>query len=469
MYNKYHPNDTEPLIGDNNSLINYKTSSQAQSDLIPLHITNRDNSDKELIDNLKKDNFKIANNELYGNDYSTNYHREYYDKSKKNNCGYSKAEIENFKNKLKKSEYILGNDKLTYMSENKKNYKWNTIDYNNQRNEYNHNKLIQQSRVQIGYQNTPWSSTNKSIFTPKPIDNNRYNFKYFYQNNINNIPEKDDRNFISESRYSYDKKPLPNKIINNEFKIKPKSTLILGNDNLLMKGINSITKSDYVAPKVNNNYNEKVNIEKYRKDNWSFGPNNEGNFSTVYQRAMTPKKLEEPVPQFPHKCSIQIGYDNNKDYNSNYKLNYGNKIYSERDLKDLDFQKKVFEYHKNSHLNIGKGQGIYDTTSGDNYKFNSELAKKNWEVSNNERKNRNYDSNYQFGNDNIKKETTNKHDYKFYNTIEKNEKIRHNSELDLGNKSKFNGISIYKSDYIKKPLPDEYEEDEVFDRVINIK
>ena len=449
-------------------MIDYQTSAQAQNDSIPFYISNRDNSNKEIIDNLKKDNFKIANYDLYGNDFSTNYNREYYDKSNKNNCGYSKAEIENFKNKLKKADYFLGNDKLTYMSENKKNYKWNTIDYSDQKNEYNHNKQIQQSQLQIGYQNVPWSSTNKSIFTPKPIDKNRYNFRYYYQNNINNIPKNDDRNFISEARYSYDIKPLPNKIINNKLLTNQKDTLILGNENYLMKGINSVTKSDYIPHKISNNY-EKINTDKYKKDNWNFGPNNEGDFSTVYQRAMTPKKLDEPVPTFPHKCTIQIGNDNNKEYKSNYELNYDKKIYNDRDLKNLDFQKKVFEYHKNSHLNLGKGQGNYDTTSGDNYKFNSELARKSWETLNNDRRNINYDSNYKFGNDIVKKESTTKHDYKLYNAFEKREKIKHNGELTLGNKNKFNGISIYKSDYIKKPLPDEYEDDEVFDRIINIK
>ena len=106
--------------------VNYQTSSQAQSELIP----EKGRYDNRLTDEMRKklqgSQFTLGSSNK--NDFSTDYNLEYYDKSSLNNK-FKGDEYKAIKDKLRGSNYDMGNDKLTYISENAGKYTKPILDY----------------------------------------------------------------------------------------------------------------------------------------------------------------------------------------------------------------------------------------------------------------------------------------------------------------------------------------------------
>ena len=86
--------------------VNYQTSSQAQSELIP----EKGRYDNRLTDEqkqkLRRSQFTLGTSK---NDFSTDYNLEYYDKSSLNNLS-NGNELKAIREKLRGSNYDMGND-----------------------------------------------------------------------------------------------------------------------------------------------------------------------------------------------------------------------------------------------------------------------------------------------------------------------------------------------------------------------
>ena len=106
--------------------MNYQTSTQAQSESIPKDGKYHNNRlTEETKQRLRKSQFTLGTSK---NDFSTDYNLEYYDKSSLNRSG-SYNESKAIKEKLRGSDYELGNDKLNYVSENAGQYKKPELNY----------------------------------------------------------------------------------------------------------------------------------------------------------------------------------------------------------------------------------------------------------------------------------------------------------------------------------------------------
>ena len=147
--------------------VNYQTSSQAQSELIP----EKGRYDNRLTDEqkqkLQRSQFTLGTSK---NDFSTDYNLEYYDKSSLNNLS-NGNELKAIREKLRGSNYDMGNDKLTYISENAGKYTKPVLNYE----ELKQTKLqteentrnLRSGHFDLGTENIPWNSSNRAQFTPK--------------------------------------------------------------------------------------------------------------------------------------------------------------------------------------------------------------------------------------------------------------------------------------------------------------
>ena len=108
-----------------------------------------------------------------------------------------------------------------------------------------------------------------------------------------------------------------------------------------------------------------------------------------------------------------------------------------------------------SNFRLGDMKNDYGTTSGNAYKFDPDAAKN---AKNGLDKNLLKDlksTHYKLGYDNDIGTTTQKKDYIPYELNDNNlAKMLKGNNFNLGDNNKFDGISIYKSDYVEKEIPD---------------
>ena len=453
--------------------VNYQTSSQAQSELIP----EKGRYDNRLTDEqkqkLRRSQFTLGTSK---NDFSTDYNLEYYDKSSLNNLS-NGNELKAIREKLRGSNYDMGNDKLTYISENAGKYTKPELNYE----ELKQTKLqteentrnLRSGHFDLGTENIPWNSSNRAQFTPKKIDNNRYNSELnnlIRQGNIQK-PEEN-RDFKSETMDSYNKKPLTNNRVSDEFRDNlRRNHFDIGNPNS-NEDVNTVNRVDYKDPRLDKDHNYGAYVidpNKLRRSQWGINGGNDGNyFNTTYSRTMTPKK---PLPQDLSnnanlRTSIQIGNDKlyQGDYQSNYNDNYGNKQLLDGNYyinnNDKQMANNIKKFNKNSHLELGKGQGDYNTTMNVDYKYNPNDAKSAYNPMDPQARINLRGTHYQLGDSNeMEKETSNRRDYRAF-PIPDMERItsgkRNLESMDRGNLSDvFDAATIYQTDYTKKPLPRE--------------
>ena len=459
--------------------VNYQTSSQAQSELIP----EKGRYDNRLTDEMRKklqgSQFTLGSSNK--NDFSTDYNLEYYDKSSLNNK-FNANEYKAIKEKLRGSNYDMGNDKLTYISENAGKYTKPVLDYD----ELKQSKLkteestknLRSGHFNLGSDNVPWNTSNRDQYTPKKIDNNRYNSEF---NNLirqgNFEKSQENRDFKSETMDSYNKKPLSNNRVSDEFKNNLRGNHFDIGDKNSNLDINTVNREDYKDPRLDKNHNygaTPIDVNKFRKSQWSINGGNNGNyFNTTYSRTMTPKKLlpQDLSNNSNLKTNIQIGDGkiNQADYQSVYTDNYGNKKLLDGNYyinnNDKQMADNIRKFNKNSHLEIGKGQGDYNTTMNDYYKYNPNDAKSAYNPMDPQARINLRGTHYQLGDNNeMEKETSNRRDYRAFplSDMERITSGKRNLESMKRNGGKFDGNTTYLTDYTKKPLPREDEEIDIY-------
>ena len=463
-----------------NTPVNYQTSSQAQSEMIPI----KGRYDNRLTDEMKqkfqKSQFTLGTSK---NDFSTDYNLEYYDKSSLKNKS-NANELKAIREKLRGSNYDMGNDKLTYISENAGKYTKPVLNYDELKQTKlqteENTKNLRSGHFDLGNENIPWNTSNRDQFTPKKIDNNRYSSEL---NNLirqgNFQKSEENRDFKSETMDSYNKKPLANNRVSDEFRNNLRRNHFDIGDNNFNNDMNTVNKIDYKDPRLDKNHSYGAIVldpNKFRRSQWSINGGNDGNyFNTTYSRTMTPKKLlpQDLSNNSNLKTSIQIGNDklNQEDYQSVYTDNYGNKHLLDGNYYINNNDKKMADdirkFNKNSHLELLKGQGDYNTTMNEDYKYNPNEAKNAYNPMDPQARINLRGTHYQLGDSNeMEKETSNRRDYRAFplSNMERITSGKRNIEsMNMGKGNNiFDAATIYQTDYTKKPLPREDNEIDIY-------
>ena len=463
-----------------NTPVNYQTSSQAQSEMIPIKGRYDNRLTDEMKQKFRKSQFTLGSSK---NDFSTDYNLEYYDKSSLNNKS-NANELKAIREKLRGSNYDMGNDKLTYISENAGKYTKPVLNYDELKQTKlqteENTKNLRSGHFDLGNENIPWNTSNRDQFTPKKIDNNRYNSEL---NNLirqgNFQKSEENRDFKSETMDSYNKKPLANNRVSDEFRNNLRRNHFDIGDNNFNNDMNTVNKIDFKDPRLDKNHSYGAIVldpNKFRRSQWSINGGNDGNyFNTTYSRTMTPKKLlpQDLSNNANLKTSIQIGNDklNQEDYQSVYTDNYGNKHLMDGNYyinnNDKKMADNIRKFNKNSHLELLKGQGNYNTTMNEDYKYNPNDAKNAYNPMDPQARINLRGTHYQLGDSNeMEKETSNRRDYRAFplSNMERITSGKRNIEsMNMGKGNNiFDATTIYQTDYTKKPLPREDNEIDIY-------
>jgi hypothetical protein len=450
-----------------NTPVNYQTSSQAQSEEIPLeNYLNTDGNADEIKNRLQKSHFILGND---NNNYTTKYISEYYNKNpllKDKN----KEEYERISNKLKETHIAPISDEINYESETQDKYrKPNLSSSNNNLNNIS-TAALQQSHLSLGNQDVPWISSSRYYMTPKKsTENKRYiSTEKLQRSHLSLSMDKDGRNFKSEAMDSFVEYPLNlsrnnlDPVLKNNLR---KEHFNFGNEDDPNNRISS-NRVDFQDPRTNQRYVPKlhqneIDPQKYRKSNWTISNGDERDFfKSTYNNMMTPKKpeIKKNIEVNTFKSSIKIGNNGPGDFLSEYKKKYNdNKLLL--NLKNSSKDKKMMETIANirrSHLDFGDNKNDYSTTNNDTYQYNPKLAKAGRGKIDENLKNDLMSSHYELGmGNNMETITSNRRDYRGYPGYIGSRKAEHDnsSHVFLRNRNIFEGESIYMSDYTEKPLP----------------
>ena len=174
-----------------------------------------------------------------------------------------------------------------------------------------------------------------------------------------------------------------------------------------------------LASKINNNESELSLIT------------NPNNTNYIKEKNNVLKDDDRLIPEEEISCIIQNDNLNNKN-----------------DLNNL------MNHIRKSHFNFGDMKNDFSTTSGNTYKYDPDAAKKANSRLNNELLKDLQSTHYKLGYDNDVGLSTQKKDFIPYglnaNTLGK---INPENSFNFGDNNKFDGISIYKSDYVEKEIP----------------
>ena len=260
-----------------NTPISYQTSSQAQSESIPKDGKYHNNQlTEETKQRLRKSQFTLGSSKP---DFSTGYNLEYYDKSSLNKQG-NTNELKAIKEKLRGSNYEVGNDKINYISENAGQFVKPVLNYeeikkSKLQTEQN-TKNLRSQHFDFGQDSVPWNSSNREIFTPKKIDNNRYNSQLNELIRKGNFQKPEEtRDFTSETKQSFSKKPLVNNSMSQEYKENLRKNHFDIGDNTYKNEGSTVTREDFKDPRLNKNYIYEKSVldkNKFRKSQWSLAP-----------------------------------------------------------------------------------------------------------------------------------------------------------------------------------------------------
>ena len=452
-----------------NTPLNYETSFGSQSVSIPKKIQFKfdDNLDNKI--KLQKTNFILGNQR---NDYISKYSSEYFNKLPLMKDTNRKKELELISNKLKETHVAPLSTKVEYESETQAKFKKPTI---SDKNTVKINTgALQESHLSLGSQDVPWISSNRYFLTPKrklELDNNRYfdNSMKLRGSSISFSQEKDVNNFRTENMDSYPQ--IPKNFEQNKLDLDLKNNLrkahfSFGNEDNPNNRI-SLNQINFRDPKLHKNYvpinlKNQVDVNKYRKNNWTISNGDERDFfKSSYGLTMTPKKPDAKRTREinTYKSSVILGKEDQKDgYISEYKKNYlDGKLGI--NLKNLSQDKKLFETINNikkSHFNFGESKNDYFTSSSNAYKYDPILAKEGRGKLNDILKNNLRSSHYELGMGNEReKYTSNRRDYISYPNYKPVKIVGKNNENNVfpRNRNVFEGESIYMSDYVEKPIP----------------
>ena len=400
--------------------------------------------DENAKNDLRRSHFNLGNNKP---NFETTFNSEYYDKSKmlpKDNIN-----SKNIEKMLRAHNYEFGDDKPNYLSEAASRYQKPNLNPDDIIGNKINNQLLQKSNYKFGTDNEPWNTTQKRSYTPKYADNDLKNIDLEKTNFILGDDKPDFKSINSQTYKShpYQFVPVDKNLINDLRSHHYK----LGNIN---DPLISQSQADFKDPTLfGNNFNPTLDNNLLRKTNWKLGDALPSEiYNTTYNTVHTPKKAEIPKKNVLRNSAINLVGNNPMSYLTDYRDNYipkKNEVNNKNDLNNL------MNHIRNSHFNLGDMKNDFSTTSGNAYKFDPNEAKKANNRLNNDLLKDLQSTHYKLGYDNDIGLTTQKRDYIPYeldNNRYKN--IAPGNSFNLGDSNKFDGISIYKSDYVEKEIPD---------------
>ena len=397
--------------------------------------------DQNAKNDLRKSHFNLGNNRP---NFETTFNSEYYDKS--NMIPKDNINSKNIEKMLRAHSYEFGDDKPNYLSEAASRYTKPNINLNDNNENRISNQLLQKSNYKFGTDHEPWNTTQKSSYTPKYSENDKTSPDLVKTNFILGDYKPDFKSISSQTYKSHPYQFVPvDKNLINDLRSHHYN---LGNYNNPLTTQNQI---DFKDPTLfGNNFRPTLDNNLLRKSNWQMGDALPSEiYNTTYKTVHTPKKSEPPKKNILRNSAINLVGNNPMSYLTDYRDNYVPKqADNKNDLKNL------MNHIRSSHFDFGDMKNDFSTTSGNAYKFDPEVAKKANNRLNNDLIKDLQSTHYKLGYDNDIGLTTQKKDYIPYELNEnKLEKMLNGNNFNFGDSNKFDGISIYKSDYIEKEIP----------------
>lgn len=399
--------------------------------------------DEAAKNDLRRNHFVFGN---YKPNFETTFRAEYYDKSKL----LPKDNLDDKGKMLRAHNYEFGDDKPDYISEAAARF---TKPYINP-NDLNKNKfstqLLQQSHYVFGNSNDPWNTTQKRSYTPKYSEVNPFN--------------KD----LAKSNFKFGDNDAPLKTINqttyveHPFQYKPVDKKLLDDlrrhhyqfgKNDLPQDLMTEYRTDYTNPNMDFNNIPKLDNVTLRKTHWNMGDGSPDLYQTTYNIVHTPKSKENQERVIP-KNSLNLNGNCPMDYLTDYRDNY---IKKQAEPQDKDRQNKLMNNIKNSHFNFGDMKNNFETTNANAYKYDPDKSKGANAGLGKDLINELKSTHYKLGYDGFEGITTQKKDYVPFDMEGRQPAFQEGKGFDLGDKynNKFEGETIYQTDYVKKEIPDD--------------
>ena len=399
--------------------------------------------DENAKNDLRKSHFNLGNNKP---NFETTFRSEYYDKSQmlpKDNIN-----SKNIEKMLRAHNYEFGDDKPNYISEAADRYTKPKINPNDIAQNRISNQLLQKSNYQFGNNNEPWNTTQKRSYTPKYSENDKTNPDLVKTNFILGDDKPDFKSINSQTYKShpYQFVPVDKNLINDLRSHHYK----LGNVTDPLMTQNQV---DFKDPTLfGNNYAPTLDNNLLRRSHFQLGDALPSEiYNTTYKIVHTPKKATPPKKNTLRNSAINLVGNNPMTYLTDYRDNY---VPKQTDLNNKNDLKDLMNHIRKSHFNFGDMKNDFSTTSGNAYKFDPDAAKKANSKLNNDLLKDLQSTHYKLGYDNDVGISTQKKDYIPYGLNEnKLGKINPGNNFNFGDTNKFDGISIYKSDYVEKEIP----------------
>ena len=418
----------------------YLTTSMIQNKDIENNGPCSSSLDENAKNDLRRSHFNLGNNKP---DFETTFRSEYYDKSKmlpKDNIN-----SKNIEKMLRAHNYEFGDDKPNYLSEAASRYTKPNINPNDNIENKISNQLLQKSNYKFGTDNEPWNTTQKRSYTPKYADNDKSNNDLVKTNFILGDDKPDFKSINSQTYQSHPYQFVP--VHKNLIDDLRSHHYNLGNYNNPLTTQNQV---DYKDPTLfGNNFRPTLDNNLLRKTNWRMGDALPSEiYNTTYKTVHTPKKSEPQKQNVLRNSAINLVGNNPMSYSTDYRDNYIPKQSTLNNNNDL------MNHIRQSHFNFGDSKNDYSTTSGNAYKFDPDAAKRSNNRLNNDLLKDLQSTHYKLGYDNDIGLSTQKKDYIPYELNEnKFGKVPTGNNFKLGDSNKFDGISIYRSDYVEKEIP----------------
>ena len=396
--------------------------------------------DENAKNDLRRSHFNLGNNKP---DFETTFRAEYYDKS--NLLPKDNVDSKNIEKMLRAHSYEFGDDKPDYISEAASRYTKPNINPNDLNENRINNQLLQKSNCNFGSNNEPWNTTQKRSYTPKYVENDKNNIDLSKSNFVFGDDKPD---FKSINNQTYKSHPYQFVPVDQNFVNDLRSHHYQLGRNDAEDPLMTQYLVDYKDPTLfGNNFSPTLDNNLLRQSHWKMGDALPSEiYNTTYKTVHTPKKAQ-PEKNILRNSAISLFGNKPMDYLTDYRDNYV--------PKQSDLSKSLNNNLQDSNFRLGDMKNDYGTTSGNAYKFDPDAAKN---AKNGLDKNLLKDlksTHYKLGYDNDIGTTTQKKDYIPYELNDNNlAKMLKGNNFNLGDNNKFDGISIYKSDYVEKEIPD---------------
>ena len=396
--------------------------------------------EEEAKNDLRRNHFVFGNAKP---NFETTFRTEFYDKS--NLLPKDDLNSKNIEKMLRAHNYEFGDDKTNYLSETASRFTKPILSPKEENKNKISNQLLQQSHYVFGNSTDPWNTTQKRSYTPKIVDDNRFgrnlrktNFKLgddkprlksmnsdtYIKHPYQYKPvDKAHTIYLRSHHYQFGKSDLPSQLMTqNQVDFKDPGLL----------GITRIPPLD---------------SHLLRQTHWILGegPNI---YNTTYNVVHTPKKTKLDKPK-GRQGSLTINGNNPMTYITDYRENYIKKKAEKMEKPDNE--------NKFCHFNLGEMKNDFSTTSRNAYKFDPLKAKEANSGLDKDLLKELKTTHYKLGYDNDIGLTTQKSDYIPYDLNDGHKKSTiPDDNFTLGDKykNKFEGETIYQTDYIEKEIPD---------------